>query len=229
MDPAVSRALDAFVASAKAAFGEDLRCVALFGSAAEDRLRATSDINVALVLARFAPAAAEQLREPLALAWTTIRLQAMFLLESELADAAGAFAVKFSDIARRHRVLHGPDLFAAAPPRAAVIAQLRQSTLGEAMRLREQYVDQGLHEERLARMVADAAGPLRACAAALLELEGRPAESPRSALEAVAGGELPELRRAREEGRLPAGTAGPAMLRLLELAETLARRARELR
>lgn len=229
MDPALSRALDAFVAAARDAFADDLRCIALFGSAAEDQLRRSSDVNCVLVLARFSPAGAERLREPLALAWTTIRLQAMFLLETELVEAAAAFAVKFDDIARRRRVLYGEDLLARVKPaREAVITQLRQATLGLALRLREQFVDQGFPEERLVRAIADAAGPLRACAAALLEMEHQPAESARAALTAVMG-ELPALHEARTTGRLPAGVAGPTMLRLLEVAETLARRARELR
>jgi hypothetical protein len=226
MEPVAARALDAFVASAREAFGENLRCLALFGSAAEDRQRATSDLNLVAVLARFDPAAAERLREPLALAWTALRAQIMLVLESELPAAAEAFAVKFADIHRRHRVLAGEDLLAQLQPsRPALSAQLRQSLLGLVLRLREQYVDQGYHEERLVSAIADAAGPLRACAGALLELEGRPAGDPRAALTACVG-EIPELSQARETGALPHGRAGTTLLRLLAAAESLLERAR---
>ncbi len=45
--------LDAVVDAARRAFGDDLRSIVLFGSAAEGRLRATSDVNLMLVLRRF--------------------------------------------------------------------------------------------------------------------------------------------------------------------------------
>ncbi|MBA3710446.1 MAG: nucleotidyltransferase domain-containing protein [Planctomycetes bacterium] len=229
MDPNVERALSGFIDAAKAAFSADLRAVVLFGSAAEDRLRPTSDVNVVVVLARFDAAAAERLREPLALAWTAIRLQAMFLLESEIPAAAEAFTVKFADIRKRHRVLHGQDPFTALQiPRGAAVAQLRQSLMNQVLRLREVYVDQGMHEERLVLAVADAAGPLRACASALLELEGAPAPTPREALQRLAGNDLDELRIARTERALPAGTSGPLLLRLHALAEAMLARARAL-
>ena len=58
----VSQALDSFVASAKEAFGEDLVSLVLFGSAAEGRMRATSDVNLMIVLARFDPVKADRVR-----------------------------------------------------------------------------------------------------------------------------------------------------------------------
>jgi predicted nucleotidyltransferase len=45
----VARAIDDLVRAAEQALGDDLRSVVHFGSAAEDRLRATSDVNVILV------------------------------------------------------------------------------------------------------------------------------------------------------------------------------------
>src|SRR5262245_34784115 len=107
----VTRALDAFVTAARSAFGDDLASVVLFGSAAEDRLRPTSDVNVIVLLRSFDPAKGRSLREPLALASAAIRLRPMILLESEAPEAAQLFAVKFSDVRRRHRVLWGADVF----------------------------------------------------------------------------------------------------------------------
>src|SRR5689334_21092142 len=46
----VSQALGSFIDAARAAFGDNLRSLVLFGSAAEGKLRATSDINVLIVL-----------------------------------------------------------------------------------------------------------------------------------------------------------------------------------
>src|SRR6185436_3140946 len=169
---------------AKGAFESDLVSVVLFGSAAEGKLRATSDVNILLVLRRFEQPRADRMREPLRLAHAAVQLNAMFVLEGELAAANEAFAVKFADIQARHRVLFGSDPFAGlGTPRDALIRRLRQVLLNQQLRLRERYVMLSLREEQLARVIADAAPPLRASAASLLQLEGRPAAAPKAALE----------------------------------------------
>ena len=230
LPPEVARALEAFVEAARTALGADLRSIVLFGSAAEGKLRATSDVNVIVVLAAFDEARAAALREPMRVAHATARLEAMFLLESELAAAAAAFGDKFADVLRRRRVLHGPDLFATLiVPRQAEIARLGQVLLNLMLRLREAFVLRGLREEQLALVLADAAGPLRSCAAALLELSGQPAPSPKEALERVGAtlglASWPELSadlsRAREQRALAPGRAGPALYRVIELAAAL--------
>src|SRR5262249_23016997 len=183
----VREVLGDFVEAARGAFGSDLRAVVLYGSAAEGRLRATSDVNVILVLGAFDRARAEALREPMRPAQAAVRLAAMFLLESEIPAAAEAFSVKFADILRRRRLLFGDDPFTRlAISRAAEITRLKQVLLNLILRLRAAYVLRSLREEQVAVLVAEAAGPLRACAATLIELEGRPAGSSREALQRVA-------------------------------------------
>ena len=230
----VSQGLDSFAASAKEALGEDLVSLVLFGSAAEGRMRATSDVNLMIVLARFEPARVDRLREPLRLAHAAIRLETLIVLESELAAAAEAFAVKFADIRARHRVLAGRDVTASiAPTPAAMAARLRQILLNFILRTRERYVLVSLRDEKLAAVVADAAGPLRAAAEIMLELEGRPAASPKAALETLAREldsnrwteALALLSVAREKGRLPPGKGAKAVLELVALAEALRSRA----
>ena len=107
----VARWLDDFVQSAKDAFKDDLLSVTLFGSAAEGRLRPSSDVNLILVLKRFDQTAADAVSEPFRAAHAAIILEAMFILETEVALAAEAFAVKFADIETRHEVLFGKDYF----------------------------------------------------------------------------------------------------------------------
>ena len=161
--------------------------VVLFGSGAEGQWRPTSDVNLVGVLRRFEAAAIDRLREPFRLSHAAIALEAMFILVEEVPQAAEAFAVKFADIRRRHRVLHGSDPFADLPiSRPAELARCRQVLLNLTLRLRERYVLQSLRDEQAALAVADAAGHLRAAAAALCELEGKPAPSPREALAEVA-------------------------------------------
>lgn len=229
LSPAVDRALDDFVVAARRALGDDLESIVLYGSAAEGRMRATSDVNIVLVLARFDAARVDALREPLRFARAAIRLSAMFLLRSEIAAAVELFAVKFSDVMRRHRVLHGADPFAdLVIPRGAAISRLKQVLLNLALRLRETYALQSLREEQIALALAESAGPLRAAAATLLELEGRSGVAPKEALAEVAAaaaddfrGVLERVSRAREERILPPGEAGPVLLRLADLASLM--------
>ena len=53
MPTAVEDRVNEFVSAARDALGDQLVSAVLFGSAAEGKLRATSDVNIILVLARF--------------------------------------------------------------------------------------------------------------------------------------------------------------------------------
>jgi predicted nucleotidyltransferase len=238
LPPNVGRVLTGFVDQARSAFAGDLRAVVLYGSGAEGKLRATSDVNLLLVLSAFDQTRANQLREPLRLAETAIRLRVMFLLESELPSAMKAFAVKFADIMRRRRVLYGDDPFAGfSISRDDAILRLKQILLNLTLRLREAYVARGLREEQLAIMIADTAGPLRSCASTLLELEGRPTESPKEALHQVAlslpdsaerMAEISRISEARQNKTLAPGVAASTLFHLIELAGSMRMRAEAL-
>ena len=236
-DP-VTSILAAFISAAETALGPDLRSVVLFGSAAENRLRPASDVNVVAVLAKFDADRVQILSETLLAARAAIRLHVMWLLESEIPDAVEAFAVKFADITRRRRVLWGIDPFEnVSIPRAAAIARLRQVLMNLILRLRASYAMESQHEERLAVLVAETAGPLRACAAEILELEGSVPPSPREALEqvtrALPTNGWPEVLAAITEARrtrvVAPGTAGPLLLKVVALACHLLQRASALR
>ena len=95
---AVRTALSEFTGAAQRVFAEDLLSVVLFGSAAEGRLRPTSDVNMVVVLRRVDPAKLEAIGEACRLAHAAIRLSAMFILDSEIVVAKDAFAVKFADM-----------------------------------------------------------------------------------------------------------------------------------
>ena len=221
------RVLADLVTAARDSLGETLDAVILYGSAAEGRLRATSDVNVILVLGRFEAARVDALRDSVRLAQAAIRLAPMFLLREEIPHAAAAFAVKFADIARRHRVLYGNDPFTdLVIPRERLIARLTQVLLNLRLRLRAAYVTQSLFEDQLVGVITNSAGPLRSAAAALLELEGHPRIAPREALirvvESLGDPELADavahISLAREHGVLPPGLPGPTVLALGDLA-----------
>ena len=233
----VAKNLQQFVSAAKESLGPDLRSIVLYGSAAEGRLRATSDVNLLVVMAAWNPARLDAIREPLRNAHAAIALSAMFVVEGELPAVAEAFAVKFADIMHRRRILSGSDPFAGLSiSRSAEITRLRQVLLNLLMRMRERYLSVSLREEQAARVLAQVSGPLRASAAALLELSGRPASSPKAALETVAAGvpgsgwkeALSALSQVREGQALPKGVAPEILLRLIDLTAALCKQAQEL-
>jgi predicted nucleotidyltransferase len=231
----IQSVLTAFVDSSKNTFKEDLRSIVLFGSGAEGNLRPASDVNVIVVLEKFDQTKADQMREPLRLAETAIKLKAMFLLAHEVEPASQAFSVKFADLKRRRKVLFGEDIFAdLSVTRADSIFRLKQILLNLILRLRESYISRGLREEQLALTIAETAGPLRACAATLLEMEGVSGLSPREALQSISSSlpgadkfnqDLQLLSEARQKHALPPGAAGPTLFHLIELARLMWERA----
>lgn len=174
--------------AARRAFGAGLVSVVLFGSAAENRLRASSDVNLMILLERVEQAALDAFREPLRATHAAIRAEVMILTRNELQTAAQLFPVKYSDMRARHRVLAGTDPFERLEiPDSDVRRQTREILMNTALRLRERYVRLSIRDEQLVPVIADSAGPLRAAAAALARLEGTNAASPREALANLAG------------------------------------------
>jgi hypothetical protein len=221
---AVRNAIDAFVASAREAFVDDLVSVTLFGSASEGRLRPTSDVNVIIVLSRCDPARLAAIGDAYRMAHAAIRLSTMFILDTEIAGAAEAFAVKFSDIAARHVVLYGRDVFTGlAASRESALRRLQQVVLNLLLRLRERYALSSAFPEQLVEGAADAVGPLRACAAVLLSLASGASVPPREALQQVAadaasGEMLATITKAREEGQASASDPAATLLAAINLA-----------
>ena len=231
LPPKVDSVLAEFIDSTKKAFEQDLRSIVLYGSGADGNLRPASDVNVILVLSKFDQNKADLLREPLRLAGAAIKLKAMFLLEEEVQPASQAFAVKFADVKRRRRVLYGEDPFAVVSvSREDAIFRLKQTLLNLILRLRESYISRGLREEQLVAAIADTAGPLRSCAATLLELEGMTAPSAKEALAQISSSlpgaekrnqELQLISEARQKQSLPPGVAAETLFHLIELARLM--------
>ncbi len=225
LSPEVQKVLDEFVLAIKQGFSDQLISIILFGSAAEGKLHLTSDVNLLIVLVSFEKGRADELRQPLRIAEAAIKLRPMFLLTEEVGSAARVFAPKFADILRRRVILFGEDPFASLSiPREAEVRQLKQQLLNLTLRLRAAYVEVSLRDEQLSRFLAGSVGPLRALAAALLELESRPSISPQAAFESLglqfSLAHWPEtlslLAAAQESRFLPPGSSGPALFQLLE-------------
>ena len=233
----IRQVLDGIVEAARRAFGDDLRSIVLYGSAAEGRLRATSDVNIMFVLSRFDEAKANHFREPFRFACAAADVNAMFVLDKEIDLASREFAQKFADMQRRHVVLFGDDpLTKLTISREALVRRLQQTLLNLTMRLREMYVQRSLREEQCAVTIADATGPLRAAAASILDLEGRGVLAPKEALYTCVHDLgpsdfvdlLPHLSEAREKRVLPPGRAADLLFTTAQLARALHERAMRL-
>ena len=189
LPPPVAVVLEEFVATLLRAAGSKLDAVILFGSAAESRLRPTSDVNLLVVAEELTLQQLDSVRLALLAGRSAAGLTVMFLDKSELAHAMEAFAVKFTDIKARHRVLYGKSpLDSIEISRDAAIRRVRQVLLNLTLRLRERYVIDGEHEERLARFLADITGPVRASAAAVIALKDGRILAPKTALEELVAG-----------------------------------------
>jgi hypothetical protein len=190
LPPAVAVVLEEFVATLLQATGARLHSVILFGSAAEGRLRSTSDVNLLVVAEGLTLPELDSVRLALQAGRSAAGLTVMFLERTELANAAEAFAVKFMDIKARHRVLYGKSpLDSFEITRDAALRRVRQVLLNLTVRLRERYVIEGNHEERLARILADITGPIRASAATLIALRDGRTLAPKAALEEIFAGD----------------------------------------
>lgn len=184
----IDHALGRFVETAKTCFDENLVSILLFGSAAENKRRATSDTNILIILRDFQLQQSDAFREPLQIAEYTIRVRAMILLEKEISAASLAFADKFNDILRRRKILYGTDaLKNITIPRGVLVHRLRQSLLNLTVRLRERVASED-REATIRAVIADSSGPLRALAANLCDLESVQYTSPKDALEIATRG-----------------------------------------
>ena len=181
----IADVLEEFTTRSIAAFGDSLKSLLLFGSAAEGRLRATSDVNVLMVFSGVPLDRVEGWRADVETLAAAADLKPLVLLEDEIAVAAEAFAVKYFDILHRRRVLHGADPFASLTiSDDALRRRVAQVLLNLAMRLRHSLL---LHNDYArTRALTDAVGPLRASAVALQETSGQAPSAPREALLALA-------------------------------------------
>lgn len=222
-----------FVSLAAATCGDNLVSIALFGSAAEGRLRPSSDVNLILVTKVFDFQQVDLLRDAFRVAHAAIRMSVMFLCAPEIAAASESFAVKFSDVQNRHRVLFGADPFKDLKiSRSARIRRLQQVILNLTLRIRERYALVSLREEQLVPLISDVTGPIRASAAAILNLESGAELHPKEALVELTrhflGHDwntlLNNISAARETNALPPGDATSTVKSLLDLLDLMLKR-----
>lgn len=175
--------LNEWVGACSLSLKDNLLSVVLYGTGAEDKLRSTSDINLLFVVETFVPDQWLPLRELLRTATAVHKLRWMVLQKSELPQAAAAFAERFSDIQRRHKILFGSNLIdGLAIPRDRLIQRELDALLNLKVRTRNAFVSRSLRVEQLSAILAEITGPLRTAAATCLALQTGEVCSPKEAL-----------------------------------------------
>jgi predicted nucleotidyltransferase len=185
--------LAGFVQRLRAALGDDLISVVLFGSAARGSFDpAISDVNVMLVLRSVSVPILDQIAGAAEPARRDFLLSLLTVTEADLGDSAELFPTKFLDIQRNHRTLWGREVAVdLVVPRDRLERQARRQLVNLHLRLRQVYLESRTRPEQLDAMIRRSVATLLLNLGLLLELKlGRLCESPDSILAAAAEGGL---------------------------------------
>jgi hypothetical protein len=121
----------------RAALGDNLHSLILYGSAVRgDFVPGTSDLNVLIVLAQSTPEAHAAVGD--AIRGRSPRVEPFVLGLDGLDRSRRVFAIKFRNIARNHRVLHGHDVLAGFDPEPQLLRFLAEQSL-RTLRLRHKH------------------------------------------------------------------------------------------
>jgi hypothetical protein len=170
-----SKALDRLVEDLRAAHGDNLASIVLYGSvAAGDQIELRSDHNLLIALNRIA---ADDLRlsEAAMRDWHSLGqpLPVYFTVE-ELKRAADVFPIEFLQMERARRVLYGRDPFEFVD---ISVANLRHQTEYELrtklIQLRRLYIPASISVEKLSALMKDSLASFAALFRAVLMLQGQ--------------------------------------------------------
>jgi hypothetical protein len=171
----IDSALDRLVDDLRAAYGENLASIVLYGSvAAGDHVELRSDHNLLIVLKRIA-------LEDLRLSQTTIRdwlslgqpMPVYFTVE-ELKRAADVFPIEFLQMEQARKVLHGGDPFELVEISSANLRHQTEYELRtKLIQLRRLYIPASASAEKLAALMNDSLASFAALFRAVLILRGQ--------------------------------------------------------
>jgi predicted nucleotidyltransferase len=141
----------------RAALGDDVVAVALYGSAAGgDWVAGVSDINIVAVVEVLGYEELRAVRGHVG-AWEKKGVSTPLLVERRfLASAADVFPMELYDIREGHRILYGEDVFShLAIDDKHLRFQCEQEARGKLLRLRELYLEIGSDRRRLRKLLLD--------------------------------------------------------------------------
>jgi len=141
----------------KAAYGEELKSVVLYGSAASgDYHDRHSDLNVLCVLERVGLAELERAAEPLKWWMAKGQTPPLFLSVEEIRDGSDAFPIEFIDIKEGYRLLDGADLVAAIEVSTLNHRrQLEHELRSRLLRLRKRFLESQREDKAVLKLMLE--------------------------------------------------------------------------
>jgi predicted nucleotidyltransferase len=160
----------------RAAAGDNLASLALYGGLARGRYRGQrSDIDLAVVLVDAAPGRVAEITPALREASHAARVEPWILARDELPRLAEVFPTKLLDIREHHVLLSGDDLFSDLPVEDRLLRlRVEQELTNLSLRLRRGLVALAGDPASAASFLAGMARPLAIQLSMLLRLAGRP-------------------------------------------------------
>jgi predicted nucleotidyltransferase len=166
--------LDELVSQLRAAYGDALRSVVLYGSAAAgEHIAKRSDYNVLVIVdsldpSRLAAASAA------ARAWADAGNPApLTLTMSEWRGSSDIFPMEYADILERHKILYGESPFEGIRVAASDLRlQLEQEAMGKLLRLRQGVLASGGDRERQIELLGASASAIMIILRAFIRLQG---------------------------------------------------------
>ena len=223
--------LDELVAQLRAAYGEQLSCVVLYGSAASsEHVPKKSDYNVLVLLER-TDASTLAAASAIARAWRDAgNPPPMTMTVNEWRRSADVFPMEYADILERHRVLHGTAPFEGITiSREQLRLQLEQQVMGKLLQLRQGTLLAGTDGKRQTELIEASLSTMMVLFRAVLRLKGeQPATDGIAVAERVAQlaafDPAPFTRAVRHrkgDARIVPGDAGPLLAQYLTGVERL--------
>ena len=165
--------LDELVAQLRAAFGTELRTVALFGSAAAgEHNPKTSDHNILVIVDGLGPERLAAVSATIS-AWSDAGNTAPLLLTTlEWMSSADIFAMEYADILQRHRLLHGVLPEGVRVDTQFLRLQLEHEAMGALLQLRRGTLAAGDDGKALLQLLERSASSVMALFRALMRLRG---------------------------------------------------------
>lgn len=173
----VQQALNDLVEDLRAAHGDNLASVVLYGSAATgEQIELRSDYNLLIALNRITPEDLRQAQAPMR-EWQRLGnpLPVYFTVE-ELSDAADVFPIEFHQMANARIVLYGHDPFEYAQLSDANLRHQAEYELrSKLIQLRRLYIPASISIDKLCELMSDSLSSFAALFRAVLLLHGHEA------------------------------------------------------
>ena len=152
-------ALDRFAEQLRAAHGDALVAVVLYGAAADETTSETAAFRTLVVLRHVLPSDLRAAREVIADWVESGNPPPVYFTNEEIANAADVFPIEFLDMMDHRRVLAGGDPFAGLDVSTRHLRhQVEFELRGKLIRLRDLYIPAAQDSERLTSLLVDSLG-----------------------------------------------------------------------